>query len=84
MSEANLITTMFKYKAWANEEILATMRLFDERAHATERHIAIRILNHTYVVDRIFAANLRRLPLEYATTNTTDTTPLEAIDSNAG
>ena len=56
MSETKLLTTMCLYKAWANAEILATMRQFDEQAHATERQAAILILNHTYVVDRIFAA----------------------------
>jgi hypothetical protein len=43
-------------RAQANAEILTAMKRFDEQAHATERHTAIRILNHTFVVDRIFAA----------------------------
>jgi len=76
-----LIATLFKYKAWANDELLTTMRLLDEQAHAAQRHTAIRILNHTYVVDRIFAANLQRLEHEYTATNTTETPTLEQLDA---
>ena len=79
MSEVQLIKTMLKYKAWANAEILKAMRLFDERIHVDERHAAIRILNHTYVVDRIFAANLRGLPHGYTATNTTETPELDNL-----
>jgi uncharacterized damage-inducible protein DinB len=79
VSEAQLIRTMFLYKAWANAEILATMTRFDEQVHATERQTAIRILNHTYVVDRIFAANLRGETHEYTASNTTDTPSLELL-----
>jgi uncharacterized damage-inducible protein DinB len=81
VSVSTLITTMFQYKAWANDEILTTMKLFEHEAQAAERHTAIRILNHTYVVDRICAANLQRLKHEYAATNTTDTPTLEQLDS---
>ena len=33
--EEQLIKTMLLYKAWANAEILTTMKRFDEQAHAT-------------------------------------------------
>ena len=59
MNASPIIATLFKYKAWANDEILTAMKLLDKKAHPDERHTAIRILNHTYVVDRIFAAHLR-------------------------
>jgi len=82
VNASSLTATMFKYKAWANGEILTTMKLLDEKAHAGERHTAIRILNHTYVVDRIFAANLQRQGHGYAATNTPDTPALEQLDSD--
>src|ERR1700722_1939563 len=75
-----LIANLFKYKAWANDEILTTMKLLEEKAHPEERHTAIRILNHTYVVDRIFAGNLQRLEHGYTATNTTDTPTLEQLE----
>jgi uncharacterized damage-inducible protein DinB len=70
---------MFRYEAWANDEILTTMKLLDEKAHPDERHTAMRILNHTYVVDRIFAGNLQRHQHGYTATNTTDTSTLEQL-----
>ncbi len=79
MSASSVVTSLFKYKAWANEQILAAMKQFDAKLHATERHNAIRILNHTYVVDRIFAANLQRLSHEYTATNTADTPTLDEL-----
>jgi uncharacterized damage-inducible protein DinB len=79
VSASTLIPTLFKYKAWANDEILMTMKLMDEKTHADERHNAIRILNHTYLVDRIFAGNLQSLEHGYTATNTTDTPTLEQL-----
>jgi len=76
-----LIATLFKYKTWANDEILTTMKRLDEKAHPDERHTAIRILNRTYVVDRIFAANLQRLEHKYTANNISDTPTLEQLES---
>src|SRR5579871_4831498 len=56
MDEISTLERLFRYKAQANDEILATMQLFDDISPAKE--IAIRALSHTYVVDQIFAANL--------------------------
>lgn len=82
MSASTLLTSLFKYKAWANSEILIKMKLIAPETQATERQNAIRILNHTYVVDRIFAANLQRLKHQFTTTNTSDTPTLEQLDSS--
>jgi uncharacterized damage-inducible protein DinB len=80
VNASSLWATLFKYKAWANDKILTTMKLVDEKAHPAESRIAIRILNHTYVVDRIFAANLQRLEHAYKATNTADTPTLEELE----
>jgi len=82
MAETQIITTMIKYKQWANNEILASMPMFDPQAHATERHTAIRILNHTYVVDRIFAAHLTQVRHDYAAPFTTETPTLELLSAD--
>lgn len=42
VSEAQLINTMFQYKAWADAELPMTMKRFDAQALATERPTAIR------------------------------------------
>jgi uncharacterized damage-inducible protein DinB/putative sterol carrier protein len=67
MNQMTTLERLFRYKAQANDEILAAMRLFDDASPAQE--IAIRILNHAYVVDRIFAANLTGAEHGYASAN---------------
>jgi uncharacterized damage-inducible protein DinB len=47
---------LFRYKAWANDALLANLARLDAPA---PRELAIKALAHTYVVDRIFAAHLR-------------------------
>lgn len=80
MSKANHFATLFKYKAWANDEMLAAIRLFGE-AHAAERRTAIYILNHTHVVDRIFAAHLEGLAHRYTATTASENPSLEDLSS---
>src|ERR1700730_15706146 len=58
MDQVSTLERVFSFKAKANNEILAAMRQFDDASPAKE--IAVRVLSHTYAVDRIFAANLRR------------------------
>ena len=67
MDQVSALERVFSYKAKANEEILAAMRQFDDASPAKE--IAIRVLNHTYAVDRIFAANMRRAEHGYTSPN---------------
>jgi uncharacterized damage-inducible protein DinB/putative sterol carrier protein len=57
VDQISTLERLFSYKAKANNEILAAMRQFNDASPAKE--IAIRVLSHTYAVDRIFAANLR-------------------------
>lgn len=79
MSTSTLLSSLFHYKAWANAELFALLSSLDEVAHKTERHSAIRILNHIYVVDRIFAAHLKKCPHGYTGTNTTETPSMEEL-----
>jgi uncharacterized damage-inducible protein DinB len=67
MDQVRTLERVFSYKAKANDEILTAMRQFDDASPAKE--IAIRVLNHTYAVDRIFAANLRRAEHGYTSPN---------------
>ena len=79
MSTSTLLQSLFRHKAWANEELYAELAKLDASAHAAERHAAIRVLNHVYVVDRIFAAHLTGVAHGYAATNTTETPTLDAL-----
>ncbi|ATP27505.1 damage-inducible protein DinB [Chromobacterium violaceum] len=73
MSLPDLFPSLFRYKAWADEELHALAAALDGDAHPDKRHLAIRILNHIHVVDRIFAGNLTGRPHGYAGTNTPGT-----------
>jgi uncharacterized damage-inducible protein DinB len=54
---SDTLHSLFRYKAWADDELLTTLgRLGAESPVMT---LAIKALSHTYVVDRIFAAHLR-------------------------
>jgi uncharacterized damage-inducible protein DinB len=75
------LVSLFKYKAWINEQLFAAVGRLDPVAHQAERHTAIRILNHVYVVDRIFTAHLTDSSHGYTAPNTPETPKLEALAS---
>jgi len=79
MDEVNTLERVFSYKAKANGEILAAMRQFDEASPAKE--IAVRVLSHTYAVDQIFAANLRRAEHGYTSPNPSLAPSLEELSA---
>jgi uncharacterized damage-inducible protein DinB len=85
MSASTLLISLFKYKAWANEELFAEMAKLDPGLHQEDHHTAVRILNHVYVVDRIFAAHLAGNAHAYTATNTIETPTLPILrDAVAG
>lgn len=57
MPETTALKRLFEYKAWANAEMLAAMAQLGDGVPTTE--IAIRTLNHTHIVDRIFSAHMK-------------------------
>lgn len=63
----------FGYKAWANAEILDALARIDASRYPEQRKLAIRLINHTYVVDRIFAAHLDGTRHAFQGTNTPET-----------
>lgn len=74
-----LLCTMFEYKAWANHELLMALEALTQEKHPRQLHEAKRILNHVYVVDKIFEANLQRKLHPYNALNTSDTPLLAAL-----
>jgi uncharacterized damage-inducible protein DinB len=58
---------LFRYKAWADDQLLATLARLDGGSPITG--LALKALGHTYVVDRIFAAHLRRRGHAYTSAN---------------
>ena len=79
MSASTLLHSLFKYKAWANEELFTELDKLDPATHQAGRHTATRILNHIYVVDRIFAAHLSGEAHAYTGTNTPETPTLAEL-----
>lgn len=79
MSSSALLTSLLQYKAWANQELFVELRRLDPRTQQAELHAALRVLNHIYVVDRIFVANLQGQAHGYSATNTAETPTLDQL-----
>jgi uncharacterized damage-inducible protein DinB len=79
VDQVSTLERVFSYKAKANTEILAAMQLFDDVCPAKD--IAIRVLNHTYAVDRIFAANLRQAEHGYTSPNPSQAPSLDELSA---
>lgn len=71
--------SLFQFKAWANRALFACLQEVDATAHDQALHAMVRMLNHIYVVDRIFRAHLLGQPHGYSATNTEDTPTLDAL-----
>lgn len=79
MDQVSTLERVFSYKAKANDAILAAMRQLEEASPAKE--IAVRVLSHTYAVDQIFAANLRRAGHGYTSPNPGHAPSLEELSA---
>jgi uncharacterized damage-inducible protein DinB len=71
---------LFRYKAWANDELLAALARIGGESPITG--LAIRALSHSYVVDRIFAAHLRRKPHIYRSANLSEMPTLQDLSAD--
>jgi uncharacterized damage-inducible protein DinB len=79
MSIKPLLLKLIAFKAWANDDLFPLVQRLTEDGQAQERHNAIRVLNHIYVVDKIFHGNLRRLAHGYSGLNTPETPALQDL-----
>ncbi len=70
----NALQSLFAQKSWANNELFNALAAIAVEPHDQAIHTATRMLNHIYVVDRIFRAHLLGEPHGYEATNT-ETTP---------
>ena len=74
-----LLQRLFGYHAWANKELFDKLETIDRGTHARELGTMLRLINHHYVVARIFAAHLSGTRHPYTADNTVETPSLEAI-----
>ncbi|WP_105665670.1 DinB family protein [Cronobacter dublinensis] len=76
------LITLLEYKRWADAGTLASVSAVDETAHPEKRRLMQRLMNHIYVVDRIFQANLAGQPHGYTALNTPQTPSVEELEAN--
>ena len=79
MSTTAILTNLLRHQAWAHDGFLKILAETDAEAHGEVRHTALRILNHCYVVNQIFAGHLTGRPHGYAETNTIETPTPDAL-----
>jgi len=79
MSTSTLLQSLLACKARADAELFAELAQLDPAAWQAQRHTALRILNHLFVVDRIFAAHLSGRAHGYTATNTPETPGLDEL-----
>ena len=68
---------LFRYKAWANDELLTALAKLGGASPVA--NLAIKALSHTHVVDRIFAAHMRQRGHAYTSANLSELPTLEAL-----
>ncbi len=73
---------LFRYKAWANAELLDSVEKINFDKYPDEGTMAIRLFNHTHVVDKIFIAHLNRENHVFDADNTIETPSVESLRLN--
>lgn len=82
MTSLDLLRPLFRYQAWANDDLLGKLDGLDAVRQAQELHSAIRLINHAYVVGRIFVAHLTGTQHSYKSSNTEATPTLPELRAN--
>lgn len=76
----DLLNRLFRYKAWANDELLTALATLGDETPVTP--LAIKALSHSHVVDRIFAAHLRRRDHTYTSANLSEMPTLKDLSAD--
>jgi uncharacterized damage-inducible protein DinB len=71
---------LFRYKAWANNELLTALAKLGDASPVTA--LAIKALSHSYVVDRIFLAHMKRQAHAYTSANLSEMPSLEDLSAD--
>jgi uncharacterized damage-inducible protein DinB len=74
-----LLTSMLRYKAWADQELIAELVRRGHELPAGRRDAVLRLLGHAHVVDRIFVAHLQRSGHGYTSTEPAEVPRPEAL-----
>ena len=71
-----ILSSLFAQKSWANRKLFDAVADVTQVEYEASRHTVIRTLNHIYVVDGIFRAQLLGEKHAYTATNTPETPEL--------
>jgi uncharacterized damage-inducible protein DinB len=71
---------LFRYKAWASDALLTKLTGLGDESPMTG--LAIKALSHSYIVDRIFAAHMRRKPHGYRSVNLSEMPTLDDLSAD--
>lgn len=74
------LVTLLKYKRWIDAETLRVIKEIDESAFEKKHHLMLRLMNHIYVVDMIFKANISGMKHGYTALNTPATPSAEELE----
>ena len=74
------LQNLFRYKAWANDALLTALAKLGAGSSITG--LAIKALSHSYIVDRIFAAHMRRKAHAYTSANSSEMPTLEDLSAD--
>lgn len=74
-----MLRELFGYHAWANGDLFDKLETLDTERQAATLHDALRLINHSHVVARIFAGHLSGRPHGYLSDNTAETPTLDAL-----
>jgi uncharacterized damage-inducible protein DinB len=78
--QARTLQRLFLYKAWADNELLTALAQLSDVSPVMG--LAIKALSHTYIVDQIFAAHLRRKGHAYTSANLNELPTLAALSTD--
>jgi uncharacterized damage-inducible protein DinB len=79
---SRLLSDAFRYKAWANRELLEYGERQWHQLPEEDARFFARILNHTHVVDRIFVGHITGKPHGFDADNTVETPNLAALKAS--
>lgn len=71
--DKDTLVNLVKFKRWMDGETLKAIKAIDDAAYPQKRHLMMRLMNHIYVVDMIFRANLTGQQHGYTALNTPET-----------
>jgi uncharacterized damage-inducible protein DinB len=80
----NDLNSLFRFKSWADAELLDALGTVDAVEHPAPFKTALRTVNHLHVVDQIFRGHLQGVHHGFEATNTTHTPTLAELRHSVG